>query len=130
MSLLSPKNFVAPLQNKVAMGAILVIAVLVLVARLSGAAIAKRNAGADDRANRGYAKDQSAPADPRDREVATSIENFLGEKPGEKKAARAPQAGDDFLQDLLREAPAPAPAPTVEAAPKGLNDIRRSLGLE
>jgi hypothetical protein len=124
MILISPRNFILPFQNKIAMGAILVIAVLVLAARFSGSSLAKRQAAGRPTAA-GYEYSRNVAQGTREEGVAGGSLS----RPSAAAVQPAPQR-DDFLRDLLAEEDAPPAEPTEAAGPKGLNDIKKSLGLE
>jgi len=120
MSLINAKNFLAPFQNKIAMGALLMIALLIFAARISGSSLSSTKDRTAPRT--AEVQDQSNP------KVAASIEDFLA---GQRRKSGVPVATqDDFLGDLLKEEPAAPEAPKEEPGPKGLNDIKKSLGLE
>ena len=129
MSLISIRNFVAPLQNRLHLGTIIVVGVLIGVARLSGAAISVRDdhRGALDRVpvSTGASTDDDTAGLPR---------NDQGNLPAHKSADKA--NGDELLNGLFQEDNAAAkkkdpPANNHGNRPAGqLQDIRRSLGLE
>ena len=137
MSLISPKNLVAPFQNKVAIGAIVVLTVIVAVARIAGAHSSRQSGGAQR---------EDALSDPQSEALDNEIRDFLSSKDDDSvpRAAldprRVPQKrtgtapiDDEVLSGLLAEELAPKDQgntrnPDNQAG--GLHDIKKSLGLE
>ena len=121
MSLISVRNFVAPLQNRLHLGTIIMVAVLIAVARLSGGAV-----------RIGSIKKQAVTQEavPTDTDESTDeINNSVPDKMPSKNVDRDP------LDDLLAEQPAHQPEHTNKNSnnnnkPNQLSDIRKSLGLE
>lgn len=123
MSLINPRNFVVPLQNKFNVGLIIVIAVLIAAMRLSGGRVAL---------------DPAETPRARLRPAATTSDSKPARPSAEAKApaksAANPQ-NDELLDQLLASEPVPAKRadPRNVSGPKktgDFNDIRKSLGLE
>jgi hypothetical protein len=135
MSLISVRNFVAPFSNKVGIGALVVITIIVAVARISGAHSNRSENGEPvSRVDREAAANEEA-------EMNNEIANFLKNQEVESdsrarmKPAREGQMApidDPVLSDLLRrEDNANAPQGKKPSQNNsGLSDIRRTLGLE
>jgi hypothetical protein len=137
MSLISPKNLVAPFQNKVAIGAIVVLTVIVAVARIAGSHSSRQSSDTPR---------TDALSDPQSEALDNEIRDFLSaQSDGSAPRAaldpkRVPQRrngaapiDDDVLSGLLAEELAPnnqrdTKSPDTQAG--GLHDIKKSLGLE
>jgi hypothetical protein len=132
MSLINAKNFVAPLQNKLHIGAIIVVAFLVAVIRLSSKPAQDTPAGDSGR---------EAPA-ATEQDTDAQIANFFKSKGSDPRAGLNPKAAaaagtqrpreDDLLNQIMQDkGHSKKTAASKEPAPAGgLNDIRKSLGLE
>jgi len=124
MSLISVRNFVAPLQNRLHLGTIIMVAVLIAVARLSGGAV---------RVGHSQKKSSLEPAvTAQDNSVEEDSLETIETQPQKKLPAR--DLDRDPLDDLLAEKPLahteqPAKNPNNNK-PNQLSDIRKSLGLE
>jgi len=117
MSLISFRNFLAPLSNKLHIGAIIVVAILIAVARLSGAGLSRSGTSEGGTT-------ESRGGD----EIDQSIRGFLSDR---HDRARLGNQGDDRINQLMRDdGAAKAPTPSNQDDKGALNDIKKSLGLE
>lgn len=136
MSLISVRNFIAPFSNKVGIGALVVVTIIVAVARISGAH-SNRSENGESRSS----VDEVAAAN-EEAAMNSEIANFLKNqevdqntrarmKPSRENNNMAP-IEDPVLSDLLRrEGTTSAPQGRRPAQNNsGLSDIRRTLGLE
>lgn len=124
MSLINPKNFIVPLQNKFNVGLIIVIAVLIAAMRLSGGRVT-----VESDSPRARARPASVAASS-DKPARAASDSSRANRP-----APAPAQNDELLDQLLASEPVPA----KRADPRNVgsqkktgefNDIRKSLGLE
>ena len=135
MSLISVRNFIAPFSNKVGIGALVVVTIIVAVARISGAHSNRSENGE----SRSRVEEEAAANE--EAAMNSEIANFLKNQEVEDKnrarmkPTREGQMApieDPVLSDLLRaDGTAQAPQGKKPAQNNsGLSDIRRTLGLE
>ena len=126
MSLISGRNFVAPLRSKVQIGILIILALLVAAIRLSGS-----SGGALPSRSGGEAVSQGGgEGDPRDAELVQFLQDM--NKNRKEGAKRAAAASDDELQGLMDgsfERDLQRRQDQEKKSDK-FNDIRKSLGLE
>lgn len=130
MSLINPRNLVAPFGNKMAVGAVIVVAIIVAVARIAGSA--------GDRADDGSGVDSNETA----AQYGQQIDSYLKDKErggervesGRRRGAPADRqiGGDPFVNSLMKKEPPVRRNTSDEGADTtgGLQDIKKSLGLE
>jgi len=122
MSLISARNFVTPLSNKVHLVTIVLVAVVFAVLRMQGGGVHISTELQEPKLHKNFQK-QSTPTKVQTRKPATSV------------TARQPEnlqdINKDLLKDLMRDDSSTKPA--EKALPKnndkGLEDIEKSLGL-
>ena len=124
MSLISTQNFIAPFRSKFQIGAILVFAALIGIARFANRS--SHDSGNVPRA--GATASEQAP-------IQDEVTQFLADRARSKK--RSAMIGDQTVENILDGDPGSAAArklvdarATEGAEPQKLNDIKRSLGLE
>jgi hypothetical protein len=118
MSLINVRNFLAPLQNKYQMGALLVLALIIAVVRVIGSS--------------------EAPASRENVKLNDEIKSFLASQQPSTVAQkdRAGSASEDpFQNDLLpdgweEEQRKDAKVPEKAKNNGGFSDVKKSLGLE
>jgi hypothetical protein len=126
MSLISARNFSAPLQSKVQIGILVILALLVAAIRMSGSSGPSMSVPAE----RDTAPQAGGVADPRDEEL---VEFLQGMNKNRKDAAkRAGSPSDEELQGLMDgsfERDLQRKQDQQQKSGK-FDDIRKSLGLE
>lgn len=132
MSLINPRNLLAPFKNKVAVGALIVVTIIVAVGRISASHTNKNGAGAPP--ERVSARDVLANGklDALLRNDAPSFDDPRAGFRGEQEVEAAP-IDDPLLNDLLtQELTGKGAAQQAKKGNdnKGLSDIKRTLGLE
>jgi hypothetical protein len=135
MSLISVRNFIAPFSNKVGIGALVVVTIIVAVARISGAHSNRSESGEP------VSRDNQEVTSSEEAAMNNEIANFLkNQEVGTDARARMEPSRngqiapieDPVLSDLLRDQESrTAPQGRRPAQNNnGLSDIRRTLGLE
>jgi hypothetical protein len=140
MSLINARNFIAPLSNKMAMGALVVGIIIIAVVRISGAHSNRQSSSAGE--------DEMQASAANEADMKEEIRAFLEKqeavddvRAGLGRTARPPAGGgattsleeDPFLAGLIEQEILPkkkAPAPTAPKREDGLTDIKKTLGLE
>lgn len=135
MSLINFRNFVTPFSNKVGIGALVVITIIVAVARISGAHTNQNSGGDRESTQRSSNGEDEATMNA---EIANFLQNQdVGEN--DRAGLRNGREGgsapieDPLLNDLLRRELEAKPKPNRDQNQnnnRGLSDIRRTLGLE
>ena len=132
MSLINPKNLIAPFKNKVAVGALLVVTIIVAVGRISASHTNKNGVGAPP--ERVSARDVLAEGKLGAflRKEEPSFDDPRAGFGGDQEVEAAP-IDDPLLNDLLTQELTGKGArqqPKKANDNKGLSDIKRTLGLE
>ena len=126
MSLIDPKNLIAPFKNKIAVGSIVVICIIVAVARISSSNGSRAQTRDNDTTERNR-KVQEYLADNGD-----ELEK-LNQPSRKNDASEVAPIEDDYLTGLLEEEltqKRPSVPSKVDNKNGGLTDIKKSLGLE
>lgn len=126
MSLISARNFSAPLQSKVQIGILVILALLVAAIRMSGSS----GRGVNSRSERDLAPQAEGDSDPRDAELVQFLQDM--NKNRKDAAKRANVESDQELQGLMDgsfERDLQKKRDQQQKSGK-FDDIRKSLGLE
>ena len=129
MSLISPKNFIAPFTNVVNLATIIVVALLFLIYRLSGGGVAMSSRKAPPQTNR-EATVKEAPVN-----KVASAEKRQETQEAQAAPARSlhPSADNSAIDDLLDRKPSnDYKKQNSPSNPGGssLDDIAKQLGVE
>ncbi len=115
MSLINPKNFIAPFTNVVHMITILLVAICFAVLRLNGASLSFQNSNS-----------RKAPV----REIAVEEEELLNRAvPMPVEEQKTPITNEDIYDPSTGGAYESPKRPTVNPRKSGLDDIEKSLGI-
>lgn len=132
MSLINPRNLIAPFKNKVAVGALIVVTIIVAVGRISAShtnqngvgappeRITARDVLAEGKLGAFLRKEEPSFDDPR--------AGFRGAQPDEAAPIDDPMLHELLSEELTGKSTSQAPKKANDT--KGLSDIKRTLGLE
>lgn len=126
MSLIDPRNLVAPFKNKIAVGSIVVICIIVAVARIASSNGSRTQTRDNDTVERNRKVQEYLANNGNDLET-------LSQPSSKSKSPDLAPIEDEYLNGLLEEElTQKRPAPSQQAGNKngGLTDIKKSLGLE
>ncbi len=130
MSLISPRNFAAPFTNGVHLVAIILVALLFGLFRLTEGTI---RVGARGEKPSPRMKIESSAVETHPRAVSAVGENSRGKfEPEERPGTQVAEEGDDILNQLIGKSqaePSSPPQPSKKVRDKDLADIERKLGI-
>lgn len=143
MSLISFRNFMVPLRDKLQLGAILLVPLLILAIRLSEKSLHRDDADLDERPANVQQNDRNRSIPSVDeffehRGITNNAPDLAAEATRLREHTKD-ESGDDLLNKLLADSPmkdepqAQKTAPSSSKPSSGnnqLKDIRKTLGLE